>query len=712
MSDQFQPTEMALPFQLGPWRIEPQLNRVSNGERTVQLEPRLTQVLVCLARRQGRVVPRADLLDTVWPDVVVGEENLTGAISELRRILGDDSQSPRYIETIRKGGYRLLMPVDWISDQPPVAQPVAHRLRAYLLGTAGLLTLAVIVAVGFAAWRSCRGKASGASGRRVIHLARPFTAYIGSEVMPAISDDGTRVAFAWRGEAESSGGFDVYVKQENTETPLRLTDSPGFDGWPQWSPDGTSISYYHQGDSVSGIFEVPSIGGERRLLVPGPGIVGPHSWSPDGRQIAFAGHQGIQVLDRQTGTRRRLTVSSKECCSEGMPSYSPAGDTIAFVGTDGARLQDLYLVSATGGQARRITTGLLRIHGFDWLPDGNAILASSIRSGRYSLWQVDMATGSLTLVPTQAEWVLAPTLARRASRLCFQIINLEVNLWRYRPNLSSDIPTWIGEKLISSTRVDIEGAYSPDGKRIAFTSGRSGSLELWICASDGTQPVRLTDFEGAMVAGPVWSPNGESIAFTTCPGDSCEAYVVAAGGGPARALTDTPYNTAAAGWSADSEWLYVDSDRGGEWQLFKLRLDRPAEIHPVTTDGGLAGTESFDGRYLLFARPGRPGLWRQDLAQLEEPVQIISDAPKVGRASLWDQCENGFIAVSIVGGRPSLQLFPSGSSQGEILAELLEISSATLSVSRDCGNVLIGHTERGDSDLMLAAFESKPHTSR
>jgi len=704
MKGQTDPPDMTVPFRLGDWTVEPQLNRVSNGDRTEQLEPRLTQVLLCLARRQGSVVPRVAILDEVWPDVVVGEENLTGAISELRAVLGDDAQSPRYIETIRKGGYRLLTPVELSSSEAPPLFAPSRRLRSRLMVAAGLLLVVVVALVGIMRERD-QGDSSNVEARPLIRDSRPLTSFTGSEIMPALSPDGTRVAFAWHGTA-GSDDFDVFVKQENTETPLRLTESPGFDGWPQWSPDGLLISYYHQDEQVAGIFEVPSIGGGRRLLVPGPGPSGAHSWSPDGRTIAFAQSGRVHMLDREGGTVSRLTDALDRCCGDDQPMFSPSGESVAFVRTDGAQLQDLYLVSVLGGEERRLTTGLLRIRGFGWLPDGGGILVSSLRSGRYSLWQVDARNGTLKPVSTKADWVLSPTLALRADRLCFQVIDLEVNLWRYGQNPLDDSGMWIGEKFVSSTRVDIEGAYSPDGRSVAFVSGRSGSVELWKCAADGSQPVRLTGFQGAMVAGPVWSPDGNMIAFTACPEGSCEAFVIAPSGGPARPLTDTAQNSAAAGWSADSRYLYVDSDRGGDWQLYKLPVDDPGEIRVITNEGGLAGMETLDGSSIVFARPDKPGLWRIDLEGEQRAVQILADSPQVGRPGLWDQCEHGIVTAVAAAGESTLWFTRWGSVESKKIADMIEVTSPTLSVTRDCRSLLIGHTERGASDLVIAEIES------
>jgi len=94
-------------FRIGPWLIEPELNSISGSGRSVQLEPKVMAVLLCLAERPGKVVSKQDLISTVWSDAFVTDDVLTRAISELRRVLEDDPKQPQFIETIPKRGYRL-----------------------------------------------------------------------------------------------------------------------------------------------------------------------------------------------------------------------------------------------------------------------------------------------------------------------------------------------------------------------------------------------------------------------------------------------------------------------------------------------------------------------------------------------------------------------------------------------------------------------------
>jgi len=115
-------------FRLGEWLVEPQLNSLSSPSKTVRLEPKAMQVLTCLAAsaQTGNVVSKETLMRTVWAGTFVTDDVLIRCISELRKTFADDPKHPRYIETIPKGGYRLIAPV----------VPVDHNGAAKSLVTA------------------------------------------------------------------------------------------------------------------------------------------------------------------------------------------------------------------------------------------------------------------------------------------------------------------------------------------------------------------------------------------------------------------------------------------------------------------------------------------------------------------------------------------------------------------------------------------------
>jgi len=114
--------ELQAGFRIGECLIEPRQNRIVRGEAEVRVEPRVMDVLVCLAERAGEVVSRETLNEQVWGNVIVTDQAVTNCISELRHHLGDDRSAHRVIETIPKRGYCLMAPVITASPQLPAPQ--------------------------------------------------------------------------------------------------------------------------------------------------------------------------------------------------------------------------------------------------------------------------------------------------------------------------------------------------------------------------------------------------------------------------------------------------------------------------------------------------------------------------------------------------------------------------------------------------------------
>ena len=138
-----------LPFQVGEWSINPNSGIAQRQDERVHLEPKACELLCYLVMRRGEVVSRNELLQAVWPDVVVGDEAITNAIAKLRRSLHDDPKSPWLIETIPKKGYRIIAIVS-----ESATTVTAARRPAYRTAGAALVVAAILLVVFFATTRS------------------------------------------------------------------------------------------------------------------------------------------------------------------------------------------------------------------------------------------------------------------------------------------------------------------------------------------------------------------------------------------------------------------------------------------------------------------------------------------------------------------------------------------------------------------------------
>ncbi len=433
----------------------------------------------------------------------------------------------------------------------------------------------------------------------------PFTSFPGFQGNARFSPDGNQIAFTWYGDKDYNE--DIYVKQIGAEKALRLTTDPAKDESPTWSPDGRYIAFRRVDGRKDGIYVIPALGGpERKLLTSKDGFSYDSSldWSPDGKYLAYgegapSQPERIFLLAVDNPKDKWPLTTSAGQVADYFPRFSPNGQTVAFVRFLDVR--DIFLVRTGGGEPKRLTFDDTFIYGLDWTPDGAYIVFSSVRlGGSVRLWRVLASGGQPEPLFTPPGLAEASSLSRDGHRLAYTQREFNANIWRY------EVPRTTGQsapptKLIAAAAYNASPQFSPDGKRVAFVSSRSGNGEIWVCDSDGSNPRQLTSFHVPVDAYPHWSPDGREIAFQASPEGHDAVYVVSAEGGQPRRLTTDDSRVAAPSWSRDGKWIYFGSDKSGAWQVWRVPPEGGHALQ-VTKKGGYAALESRDGETLYYAK--------------------------------------------------------------------------------------------------------------
>lgn len=688
-------------FRMGRWLVQPALNRITDSTQMITLGPRLMGVLIQLAKTPGEVVTREALLDAVWEDVVINEDALTRAISELRKILGDDPNQPAYIETIRHVGYVLVASVSFDEakshDAPSLPPPTSTRTQP--LFYVGLLLVGGLAVLGLMLWLVLHPDPAPVQ----LLQATPFTSFPGRETDAAISPDGRQVAFAWSGP--DGDNYDIYLKQDNTATPLRLTHSAGRDVHPSWSPDGSTLAFvrtevneHGQPTDEYGLYLVPSIGGPEQKLIDTQHWSRGLDWSPYGASLVFADHQEsggqyhLFLLSLDSREKTQLTSPPSQY-SDHTPLFSPDGKTIAFLRSQPMGLADeIFLVSATGGEPRPLTQEQLDIAGMDWTADGKHLIFAAERVGLRSLWRVAVSDGAITWVPVSGELIAYPTIARSNNRLLYEQSWSEMNIWQLADSSQAMEP------FISSTYRDSDAYFAPDGNRIAFVSTRSGHPELWICDRNGANLLQLTRFSGVYVGRPQWSPDGQRLAFYANPDGHTALFTIDAEGGQPRRLLDSEANDLLPTWSADGRWIYFSSDHSGDWQLWKTTPEGD-QLLQITTEGGILPAASMDGAWLYYTRPDVGGIWRIPVDG-GTPERTLN-ASRIADHTNWTLTKDGLYFIESMPEGPTLSFFDYTSQTTTPLTPLSSLAQQSLSVSPTTGAILFARIERVESNLVM-----------
>jgi serine/threonine protein kinase len=549
-------------------------------------------------------------------------------------------------------------------------------------------------------------------------VAVPLTSYAGDEDAPSLSPDGSQVAFTWDGEKQNKS--DIYVKQIGVEPPFRLTNDPAMNYSPAWSPDGGFIAFLRElSHDQTDIVIVPQRGGPERILSEIRGsmrqalLYGPYlSWTPDSKWIVCPAPKsgervwGLHLFSTETGEQIELTDPPGSEVGDVTPAVSPDGRTLIFsrVSPDFYNLSLWRLHLGAGykpsGREEKIESPGMTNFGAAWLPNGREFVFTSGTGTNFGLWRLAISKGA---VPRRLDLGIAaawPTISRLGNRLAFEVSQYDLNIWRVDlkgPHKEPSQPI----RFISSTQIEQYPAYSPDGRRIAFMSERSGTDEIWICDGDGSGARQLTSFGGAAIYGPSWSPDSQNIALTVAQrGMKEDIYVVTVKGGVPRRITTDPAEDKWPYWSHDGKWIYFSSTRSGREEIWKTPYNG-GEAVQITRNSGDIPQESEDGKFLYYMKgwPDAVSVWRTSVDGNQE-AKVLESVHSEGQ---WTVSKEGiyFFRPPDKMGHSDICFYEFASGQIRKVLTIQRPVNTHIAVSPDGRTILYPQSDESGSVLML-----------
>ena len=678
------------------------------GER-LKLQDQPFQVLAALLEESGQVVTREELRERIWGDdtFVDFDKSLSAAVNKVRQALDDSRTRPRYIETLPKVGYRFIGEIEAGVGRPAGTAPDSRQSPPWRRwGLAGGLAAATLLA-----W-SYIPSSKPVEPSWALH-AVPLTAYEGFEDSPTFSPDGSQIAFSW---AKNDGeGSAIYVRSIGFEQPRRLTDAEGSQTDPAWSPNGESIAYVARAGE----------GGrcELRLISPTGGAsqtatsfvcLGRQSslsWSADGRVVVYSDKPsvneswGLYAVDVATLETWSLSDPPQGVIGDSGPSLSRSGERLAFLRFhSSSHATEIRTVELDPDFRAASPSQPLPFRGPQPMQNASSIVWSSDDSSLFisnggELWQAPVRGGEARRILALGWWLEAASLDVRNNRLALMQRGVDIDIWRLDRKSGASRP------LITSTQYDSYHSLSPDGKRIAWTSGRSGSLEVWVCDVDGSNPQQLTSL-GSKSGAPTWSPDGDWIIFDTRVNGNSDLYVIESRGGPARPFLAGSEEDLQPSWSADGRALYFTSLRGGDVGIWRFAIEEsarkpfeiaPGNVEPVVRAVGVAWAKvSPDGKFLYY---------RGDLSDPDESRRLyrkrLPDGEEVPLVDNVEGFDAGGDAVYFISSdKPAIWRLDPESGERQVLLEL-ENEGNRIAVSHDGSTILFTQSEPRQADLML-----------
>jgi Tol biopolymer transport system component/DNA-binding winged helix-turn-helix (wHTH) protein len=677
----------------------------------VKLQDQPFRLLALLLERPGAIVTREELRAALWPDgsFVDFEYGVNTAIKKVRYALGDSADNPRFVQTLPRKGYRFIAPATHEGPPQPSAAPSVaaspKRRRTWMIAAA----LAALAAPGL--WLLRQRPAPWPASFPI-----PLTAYPGSEWSAAFSPDGRQVAFAWNGVREDN--YDIYLKTNGSDSPTRLTTDPAPDLSPAWSPDGRRIAFLRDlGKGRIAVMMVPAAGGPEVKIAETSGPLFPFyrnlAFSPDGNWLITgslnppgqdARPAGLFLYSVENGSRRPLTLPPAGYYADTNPALAPDGRSLAFLRGPEFLSEDLYVLPldrslSPSGEPRRLTSWNRFTVNPAWTADGREIVVAAGEQDNTRLWRVPVSgSGDASVISPAGDGAMLPAFGPDG-RLAFTRARRNISIWTLDLAASRKGGSQLRQWPASSSGIDTNPHFSPDGRRVAFVSNRTGTYQIWVANADGSGAFQLTSVAAALVGGPSWSPDGSTILFDAPKNGHFEGYAISAAGGTLRRLMGSSGQDGVASFSRNGRWIYFTSNRTGEFQIWRMPAEG-GEAVQWTRRGGRVARESVDGRHLYFAKPVPDGysLWRMSSAGGEES-QVLESV----LAFSFDVTRSGVYYVDRPGldGLCPMYFYCFATGRRTQLAAASLPGANGLSISPDGLTLIRGQTTEAGADLMV-----------
>ncbi|HKQ93143.1 MAG TPA: winged helix-turn-helix domain-containing protein [Blastocatellia bacterium] len=643
--------EQSTPFyEFGPFRVDSVKYVLTRDGEVVPLNLKAFEILLALIQNRGQVLEKNELLQRVWPDTVVEENNLARNISALRKALDEQPNAHHYILTVPGRGYRFvasvrevdgaseefmalqtngfgskadadaaLYPLNGAEIAPgPAINEASEALEALngkilprnrwtIIAFATLATLTIAILAIFPISRRSQDDSPPPQPK-----LWQLTFDAGLESEPSWSPDGRMIAYS----SDRSGNFDIWVQPVGEGDPVRVTTSEAHDWQPDWAPEGNRLVFRSERDG-GGLFVTPVLGGKERKV---SSFGSSPRWSPDGAQILF---------------------------------YSSPLQT--------TEIPKIYLVGLDGKPPREVMADFLPQFGFfrlAWRPDGKHLsLWGWSRQDKWTFWTVPLDGGP----PAKSE--IDPKVEERmreasviltdflwspsGQTLYFEGTSQSVrNLWKVEVDPRSLRWTAGPERLTTAAGPDTDIAISPDGRKLAFTA-RAEKTRLWSLPFDASagrikgesRPVTSAEVKAGY---PELSPDGRKVAFVTRRAGKWEFWEKSLKDGSETLLAADELHRAQPHWSHDGSRLIYNRSRqlnqeGSRHENSLALMPSGGGAEQTLTTPSMANISvwdwSFDGKWILGGadhQPGRHAICIFPIAaapQAEKQMRMVTSHP-------------------------------------------------------------------------------------
>ncbi|HQX56158.1 MAG TPA: winged helix-turn-helix domain-containing protein [Pyrinomonadaceae bacterium] len=600
--------DLSRQFRFGEFELDQARRSLKRNGIDLSLNPKAFDLLVELLLASGSIVTKDELLERVWPDQFVEENNLSVQISALRKLLGDGNGGGKYIATISGKGYAFVAPLENADEEFIIEHRTIERIlierddldnhseqlaltgkssnfRPMVVAVILLCVVATIFGVIF--WR----QVSARSGFAPAAFTERKLTTSGRVNIAIVSPDGKMFAYSVR-EADTQHSS-IRIGQTNGSSDLEILPTRAELYDPIAFSNDSQYLYYvdykpRQFENAT-FYKMPAIGGVPQKLFAGINIY--PALSPDEKKLA------IVRTDRENKTST-LVVAHLDGSGESILvtrpidapiraqtlAWSKDGSMIAFgAKKEGEGFSEIFVTDTATGNLQQLTAGKIqRIFRLGWLSDGSGLIGitSPVERSWGKIWHIRYPDGELSeITRDHKQYVSVLSLTADARSLLSVEVSSESNIWTSPADSLADI-----------TQITFGGLGRQDGW---------GGLAI---AADG------------------------NIIFTSKKDLRASLWTIDSGGQNAKQLTPWDALDANPSVSSDGNYVIFDSDRSGRSEIWRVRADG-SELTQITADGENSDPSFLsDGQSILYRHGGVEASSLRRISLFGNNMAVISDA--------------------------------------------------------------------------------------
>ncbi|MCY7347589.1 MAG: winged helix-turn-helix domain-containing protein [Pyrinomonadaceae bacterium] len=581
-------------YEFDKFRFDGETHCLWRGEQLITLSPKASELLKLLLEYKGEFVSKREIFDSVWAETFVEDGVLTQNIYTLRKALGSGADGLPLIENKTRLGYRITAPVRVLSasngnsrfpgtkndeklspavrtqtelssqpitvedsPQPLPAKPFGKRKKLAEICVVIFVLLSVGGFFGYQFWnREIIVKLSPIENVQFKKLTDT-----GEISFPTVSRDGDFAAFV------KGGQLMLKDVKSNKDVALDVPNHKIF-GSLQFSNDGAFLFFRNQKELhlASGIYQISRFGGAAKLVA--EDVWTQFGLSPDNRRVAFVRYFADQnryvliVKNLDSGKERELISRNypEFPAFNAAPAWSPDGTRIALTVQDRAKLlSQLMLIDAENGAEKAVQTdGFRQIEEIVWLPDGENVIVSANRTGKFmQLWKIETATGFSRRITNDLASYQNLSLTADGKTLVANQFTQYSNLWTATDGKPENLKQitfgnsmldglsaidWFEDEKILYVSHEIQKPFqeiwtvnpfdnarlqltnntdyqaefptaAADQRYVFFNSNQTGLLQIWRTEKDGGNLTQITRDESGHNGLPVVSPDGKWLYY-------------------------------------------------------------------------------------------------------------------------------------------------------------------------------------------------------